>query len=111
MGFGFSKHDTLLLTMVGSAFQLVFVLVATIGSTRIRNSRTYFMAFNLLVSMAGAIMARQIPASNKYGRLIGVGLSIVCASNFPLIMAMTSSNVGGFTKKSTVSALVSTFHP
>ncbi|KAK3900814.1 allantoate permease [Staphylotrichum tortipilum] len=105
MGFGFSKHDTLLLSMVGSGFQLFFVLVATIGSTHIRNSRTYFMAFNLAVSMAGSIMARQIPVSNKYGRLMGVALSISCASNFPLIMAMTSSNMGGFTKKATVSAL------
>lgn len=110
MGFGFSKHDTLLLSMVGSGFQLFFVLLATIGSTYIQNSRTYFMAFNLVVSMAGSIMGRHIPVSNKYGRLMGVALAISCASNFPLVMAMTSSNVGGFTKKTTVGALVSNSH-
>ena len=107
MGFGFSKQDTLLLSMVGSGCQLFFVLLATIGSTYIQNSRTYFMAFNLVVSLAGSIMGRQIPVSNKYGRLMGVALAISCASNFPLVMAMTSSNVGGFTKKATVGALVS----
>ncbi len=110
MGFGFSKQDTLLLSMVGSGCQLFFVLLATIGSTYIQNSRTYFMAFNLVVSLAGSIMGRQIPASNKYGRLMGVALAISCASNFPLVMAMTSSNVGGFTKKATVGALVSSSH-
>jgi hypothetical protein len=107
MGFGFSKQDTLLLSMVGSGVQLLFVLVSTIGSTYMENSRTYFMTFNLMVSLAGSLMGRQIPVSDKYGRLMGVALSLSCAANFPMIMAMTSSNVGGFTKKATVGALVS----
>jgi hypothetical protein len=107
MGFGFSKHDTLLLSMVGPGFQLFFVVLATVGSTYINNSRTCFMTFNLVVSMAGSIMGRRIGVSNKYGRLLGVALSISCAANFPLVMAMTTSNVGGYTKKTTVSALVS----
>jgi hypothetical protein len=95
--------------MVGSGFQLFFVLLATVGSTYIKNSRTYFMTFNLVMSMVGSVMGRQIEASNKYGRLIGVALATTCAANFPLVMAMTSSNTGGFTKKTTVSALVSKF--
>lgn len=107
MGFGFSQQDTLLLSMVGPGFQLFFVVLATVGSTYISNSRTYFMTFNLVVSMVGSIMGGQIDVSNKYGRLIGVALSITCAANFPLVMAMTSSNVGGYTKKTTVGALVS----
>lgn len=106
MGFGFSAHDTLLLSMVGSGFQMLFVFISTVGSTYLENSRTYFMAFNLAVSVAGSVMGRQIDVSNKFGRLFGLALTMSCAANFPLVMAMTSSNIGGFTKKTTVSALV-----
>lgn len=95
--------------MIGSVFQLFFLLVSAVGTTYIKSSRTYFMMFNMAVSIAGAVMVRQIDASNKWARLIGQALAISYPANFPMVMAMTSSNFGGFTKKTTVSALVSSF--
>jgi hypothetical protein len=95
--------------MLGSVFQLFFLLVSAVGTTYIKNSRTWFMTFNLAVSIAGAVMVREINASNKWGRLVGQALAIAYPANFPMVMAMTSSNFGGFTKKTTVSALVSGF--
>lgn len=65
------------------------------------------MAFNLLVSVVGSVMVREIDAEQKWARMFGVALTISYAANFPMIMAMTTSNFGGFTKKTTVSALVS----
>ncbi|KAK1458554.1 hypothetical protein CCUS01_09218 [Colletotrichum cuscutae] len=46
-GMGFSTLNTLL---------LIFVLMATGGSTYFRNSRTYWMALNLAISIASAAM-------------------------------------------------------
>lgn len=64
------------------------------------------MAFNLLISIAGAAMIRETNPVHKWTRVIGSGLSVAFTANFPMTMAMMSSNFGGFTKKTTVSAMV-----
>ncbi|KAM0549175.1 hypothetical protein ACHAPJ_009484 [Fusarium lateritium] len=105
-GFGFSTLKTLLLDMFTAVFQGVFVLISIIGSTYLPNSRLNFMAFNLVVSIAGAAMVREVDPSHKWTRVMGSGLSIAFTANFPIAMAMVSSNFGGFTKKTTVSAMI-----
>ncbi|GKT86067.1 major facilitator superfamily transporter [Colletotrichum tofieldiae] len=105
-GMGFSTLNTLLVQMLGSVFQFVFVLVATGGSTYFRNSRTYWMAWNLAVSIAGAAMVRQIKAELKWARFMGYCLTIAYSANFPVILSMSSGNFGGFTKKTTVNAML-----
>ncbi|KAJ3544171.1 hypothetical protein NM208_g3199 [Fusarium decemcellulare] len=105
-GFGFSVLKTLLLNMMTFAFQLVFVLISAIGSSRLPNSRLYFMIFNLLVSIAGAVMVRELDNDHKWARVMGGALAIAFTANFPMTMAMMSSNFGGFTKKTTVSAMI-----
>jgi hypothetical protein len=92
--------------MVNSAFQLLFVIVSSVGSSYLPNTRTYFLAFNLIISVVGSVMVREIDAEQKWARMFGVALTISYAANFPMIMAMTTSNFAGFTKKTTVSALV-----
>lgn len=86
--------------------QLVLVLVATGGSTYLRNTRTYFMAWNFAVAVVGCAMVRQFPADEKWARYAGCCLVLAFSANFPMIMAMTSGNFGGFTKKITVNAIV-----
>lgn len=96
----------MLLSMVQSAYQLVFVVICTVGSTYIPNSRTWFMFASMVISVVGSVMVRQIDDSHKIARLNGIGLLVAFSASFPMVMAMTSSNVGGFTKKTTVSAMV-----
>jgi hypothetical protein len=105
-GFGFTTLRTLLVQMLGSVFQLVFVAMCTIGSTYFTNVRTYFMAWNLALSIVGAAMIRQIPQQLIWGRFFGYCLSIAYSANFPMILSMSSGNIGGFTKKITVNAMV-----
>ncbi|KEZ45488.1 hypothetical protein SAPIO_CDS1806 [Scedosporium apiospermum] len=105
-GLGFSTLKTLLVNMIAYAFQLLFVLITTIGSSHLPNSRLYFMMFNLIVSIVGAAVIREVDSSHKWGRAIGNALTVSFTANFPMTMAMTSSNFGGFTKKTTVSAMV-----
>ncbi|KAG5977429.1 hypothetical protein E4U55_006763 [Claviceps digitariae] len=105
-GFGFSTFDTLLLGAVGFLFQLFLVPLATAGSSYFYNTRTYFMAFNLALAVTGAAMVRYISRAQKWERFAGAVLSTAYAANFPLIMSLLSANFGGFTKKTTVNALV-----
>ncbi|KAG6033304.1 hypothetical protein E4U41_006938 [Claviceps citrina] len=104
-GFGFSTFDTLLLGSVSYILQLVLVLISTGGSSYFRNTRTYFMAFNLAIAIAGAAMVRYVPEDQKWTRFAGTVLSQAFAANFPLTMSLVSGNFGGFTKKTTVNAL------
>ncbi|KID73647.1 uncharacterized protein G6M90_00g002380 [Metarhizium brunneum] len=104
-GFGFSTFDTLLLSCVTFLLQLVLVLFATCGSGYFANSRTYFMAFNYVVGVAGAAMVRYIAAENKWARFVGTVLAGGYSGNFPLTVSLVSGNVGGFTKKATVNAM------
>ncbi len=103
---GFSKFSTLLLTVLSYAFQVVFVLVATIGSTLLSNTRTYWMSLGYLVALAGAVMIRVLPAEDRWARFIGYSLLLAYTSGFPLIISMVTSNTGGFTKKMTVNSMV-----
>lgn len=87
--------------------QLILVIITTGGSTLFRNTRTSWMAMNFAISLVGTIMVRQISPGNKWARYAGVVLAPSYASNFPLILSLMSSNFGGFTKKTTVNAMVS----
>ncbi|KAI1343868.1 major facilitator superfamily domain-containing protein [Xylariaceae sp. FL0016] len=105
-GFGFSTLNTLLVGMLGSAFQLVFLATAVIGSTYLRNTRTYWMAWNLAWALIGAIMVRQIDPELIWTRFMGYCLTHAHGANFPMILIMSSTNVGGFTKKTTANAMI-----
>ncbi|KAL2850145.1 major facilitator superfamily domain-containing protein [Aspergillus pseudoustus] len=105
-GFGFSTLDTLLVQMIGTGFQIVFVVVSTLGSTYLTNTRTYWMAFNSTIALIGSVMIRQIDAAHIWARFMGYCLIIAFSASFPITMAMITSNTAGFTKKSTATAVV-----
>ncbi|KAL1900572.1 hypothetical protein Sste5346_002295 [Sporothrix stenoceras] len=103
-GFGFSTVHTYLVQMISTAFQALFVLIATIGSTYIPNSRTYFMIFNYTVSVAGAAIVYKLEAERVWARFFGYCLCIAFSANYPLLFAMGTANIAGFTKKTTANA-------
>lgn len=82
------------------------VLLCTTGSTYLPNTRTYFMAFNYAVALVGAAMVRELPESQKWARFAGTCLLTGYSASFPLKMALMSGNFAGFTKKTTVYAIV-----
>lgn len=107
-GFGFSTLNTLLLQIAQYVLQLFLVLLATGGSSYFKNSRTYFMAFNYVLAVVGGAMVRYLPTEMKWARYAGIVLLVSYSANFPLIMSLMSGNFGGFTKKTTLNAMVST---
>jgi hypothetical protein len=64
------------------------------------------MVWNAGLSIVGAAMARQISPSNVWARFFGYCLANAYSVNFPLTLAMSTGNIGGFTKKTTVNAMV-----
>ncbi|KAJ6789423.1 hypothetical protein PWT90_10481 [Aphanocladium album] len=104
-GLGFGTLKTLQLQMVVYVFQLIFVLIATIGSSYFVNTRTFWMAFDLSIAIVGAVMLRQLTDS-QWGQFFGYCLTMAYTPNLPLILSMLSGNIAGFTKKMTVNAML-----
>lgn len=90
--------------MISTAFQATFVLIATIGSTYIPNTRTYFMIFNYTMGVAGAAMVYSLEADRVWARFFGYCCCIAFSANYPLLFAMGTANIAGFTKKTTANA-------
>jgi hypothetical protein len=77
-----------------------------IRSTYFKSTRTYFMAWNLAVALVGAVMIREVDRTQIWTRFMGYCLCIAFSANFPMVLSMSSGNIGGFTKKSTANAMV-----
>ncbi|KAL4898662.1 major facilitator superfamily domain-containing protein [Aspergillus ambiguus] len=102
-GFGYSTFRTLLLGMPGGAVVFVFVLASSIISSKVPNSRCIVIAVVSCISILGsALVYATSSIASRYAGLLLMGLYSV---GMPLSMAMISSNIGGFTKRATVSAI------
>ncbi|KAJ6178139.1 hypothetical protein N7519_008600 [Penicillium mononematosum] len=105
-GFGYDKFHTILMGLPASAFQLATVLLSAVLSSTIRKSRLINLVFIFLMAMAGILMVKLIPSSDKLSRLAGFWLVMAVAPAFPLMLSLAASNIAGFTKKSTVMAMI-----
>ena len=57
-------------------------------------------------STAGMVMIYALPHHARNAKLSGFCLAMAFAANMPLCLSMVASNVGGFSKKATVNAMV-----
>lgn len=105
-GFGYGELKALLMQMPIGAAQLVFLFLTSGFATFVPSSRICMMIFNTSASMVGMILIWKLPDDNSVGKMVGLCLGSVFAANIPLSLSIISSNVAGFTKKSTVSALM-----
>ncbi|KAF5972235.1 allantoate ureidosuccinate permease [Fusarium bulbicola] len=104
-GLNFDSRQSLLLGMTLAAYNVIIVLLSASLAERFRKSRCIIAAGASALSLVGTILVRQLPSSNSAGRYIGLILCASCANVFPMMLSPISSNVAGFTKKSTVNAV------
>ena len=69
------------------------------------NNRILIGAQGPIVSMVGMIVVVALPRSNTVGRLIGYYLTNAGAGSFVALLSLISTNVAGYTKKTTVAAM------
>ena len=86
--------------------QIVFLGISVATAKWIPHSRLPMMMINCAVSMVGMILIWKLDPHNQKGRMFGLTLGAVFAANIPIQLSLISSNVAGFTKRSTVSALL-----
>ncbi|RJE26099.1 Major Facilitator Superfamily [Aspergillus sclerotialis] len=103
-GFGYSTYRTLLLGMPPGAVMFAGVLLSTAISSKFKNTRCIMSAIMTVISLVGCVLVYATKAIQpRYAGLNLVGLFSV---GLPLTMSMISSNVGGFTKRATVSSII-----
>lgn len=105
-GFGFSPLNSLLVQMPGGVFQLSGLAFISLTSTYVKNTRVICMIAMVTLSLIGMIMVYTVSNEHKYTRLAGIWLSAIFAADIPMALSLITSNVGGFTKRATVSAML-----
>lgn len=71
----------------------------------ITNQRLLCSLGGLVSALIGIILIVALPQSNNVGRLIGYYMTQASPTAFVALLSMISSNVAGYTKKTTVAAL------
>lgn len=89
-----------------SAFQLTTVVLVAVFTTYVRKSRHIALVLTYLMAIAGILMIKLLPTAEKLSRLAGFWLIMAVAPAFPLMLSLSASNIAGFTKKSTVMAMI-----
>ncbi|OIW24478.1 MFS general substrate transporter [Coniochaeta ligniaria NRRL 30616] len=104
-GFGFTTLQTLLVNMPAAVVVVFLGLGGSWLSGRIPRIRCILLAAYLLCALLGVLLIRQLPSSNRIGRLFGIYLFNSTGATFPIILSLVSSNISGYTKKTVVNAI------
>ncbi|GKU07219.1 dal5-allantoate and ureidosuccinate permease [Fusarium langsethiae] len=104
--FGYDEHQTILMGLPASAFQLTTVILVAVFTTYVRKSRHIALILTYIMAIAGILMIKLLPNTEKLSRLAGFWLIMAVAPAFPLMLSLSASNIAGFTKKSTVMAMI-----
>lgn len=86
------------------AVEVIALVVNGFISDRLHN-RVLIGLGGLIVSIVGMILVVALPQTNTVGRLIGYYLTTASPTAFVALLSLISTNVAGYTKKTTVAAL------
>ncbi|KAI1346997.1 major facilitator superfamily transporter allantoate [Xylaria sp. FL0043] len=104
VAFGFTPSQSLLLGIPGGAVQVVTLI--TFGHLgRKFNNRILINSNGPLLAILGLFLIRFLPTELKGGRLAGYYLYSSGSTGFVCILSLISSNIAGWTKKTTVAAM------
>lgn len=102
--FGYTAEQSLLYGTPGGAVEVITLLLNGYLGDRY-GQRILVGCTGLVASIVGMILIVGLPLSNNVGRLVGFYLTQSSAMPFVSLLSLISSNVAGYTKKTTVAAL------
>lgn len=105
-GFGFSRLNSLLLGAPGGLLQIFAIGCICLAARYIKKSRIVTMIVVISFALVGVILMVALPEHNKWGRWTGIFLLGPFATSIPISLSLITSNVGGLSKKATVSAML-----
>ncbi|KAK8125551.1 uncharacterized protein PG998_001310 [Apiospora kogelbergensis] len=104
VSFGYSNVDSLLLGIPGGAIEVVALIACGYLGDKYKN-RLLFSTVGMLIAIVGMLLITCLPESNSPGRLVGYYLTQASPTPFVALLSLISTNVAGWTKKTTVAAM------
>ncbi|KAK3671796.1 Allantoate permease [Recurvomyces mirabilis] len=102
--FGYTAEQSLLYGTPGGAVEVITLIAFGYLGDRYSN-RIAFASIGLVLSIIGMALIVGLPLENNSGRLGGYYLTQASACPFVAFLSLISSNIAGYTKKTTVAAL------
>ena len=102
--FGYTSQQSLLYATPGGAVEVVALIACGLLGDRYKN-RLLISTTGLIVAIIGMCLIVGLPLGNDSGRLAGYYLTQASPTPFVALLSLISSNVAGYTKKTTVAAL------
>lgn len=103
-GIGYTPLQSLLYGTPGGAVEIVTILAWGIA-TRYYGNRLLLSSVFMVLALLGAILLVALPRENHGGRLGGYYLTQASPVPFVALLSLISTNVAGYTKKTTVAAM------
>ncbi|KAL7934942.1 major facilitator superfamily domain-containing protein [Trichoderma chlorosporum] len=104
VSFGYTPQQSLLYGTPAGAVEVISLLLCGYLGDRLGNRILVCMS-GLVVAMIGVIMIVAIPLDKSAGRLAGYYLTQASPTPFVALLSLISTNVAGWTKKTTVAAM------
>jgi ACS family allantoate permease-like MFS transporter len=102
--FGYTPEQSLLYGTPAGAVEVVALLLNGYMGDR-TGQRILCSLGGLLTATIGVVLIVALPLENNIGRLIGYYMTQAFPTSFVALLSLISSNVAGYTKKTTVAAL------
>ncbi|KAL4881386.1 major facilitator superfamily domain-containing protein [Aspergillus karnatakaensis] len=102
-GFGWSKMNTMLVSLPAGAIQITFVWIIVIGIRVTPFPRYVWGVVSCLPALVGNIGVASLPADNKWGIVVCTWLATVLTPQMTVTLGLIGSNIKGITKKTAVS--------
>ncbi|KAK7922962.1 major facilitator superfamily domain-containing protein [Apiospora marii] len=104
VSFGYTPEDSLLLGIPGGAVEVVALIACGYLGDKYKN-RLLFSTVGMIIAILGMLLITCLPESNSPGRLVGYYLTQASPTPFVALLSLISTNVAGWTKKTTVAAM------
>ncbi|KAI9744585.1 MAG: hypothetical protein M1818_002114 [Claussenomyces sp. TS43310] len=107
--FGYTANQSLLYGTPGGAVEIISLILCGYLGDRYGH-RILISTSGILCSFVGMLLIVCLPTSHPSGRLAGYYLTGASATGFVALLSLISSNVAGYTKKTTVAAIYLIFY-
>ena len=104
VSFGYTPEQSLLYGTPGGVIEVVALITCGFLGDRYGH-RILIACSGLVISIVGMLLIVALPLSNNGGRLAGYYMTQASPTPFVALLSLISTNVAGYTKKTTVAAL------